>query len=81
MPFEEFEPVIAWWKDRMENGNAWKVPVGKIVESGYNLDIKNPSGKADLEHLPPEQLTESILKKAEDRRDNVGDQIGAGRWD
>src|SRR3990170_2842817 len=63
MPFEEFEPVIAWWKDRKENGNAWKVPAGKIVESGYNLDIKNPNGKADLEHLPPEHLTESILKK------------------
>ena len=35
----------------------------KVIESGYNLDIKNPNGKADLEHLPPEQLTESILKK------------------
>ena len=35
----------------------------KVIESGYNLDIKNPNGKADLEHLPPEQLTENILKK------------------
>jgi type I restriction enzyme M protein len=63
MRFEEFEPVLAWWEDRKENGLAWKVPVGRIVESGYNLDIKNPNGKPDLEHLPPEQLTESILKK------------------
>jgi type I restriction-modification system DNA methylase subunit len=63
MQFEEFAPVIEWWKDRKENGQAWKVPAAKVIENGYNLDIKNPNGKADLEHLPPEQLTESILKK------------------
>lgn len=63
LKFEEFEPVINWWKDRKENELAWKVPVDKIVESGYNLDIKNPNSKQDLEHLPPEQLTENILKK------------------
>jgi type I restriction enzyme M protein len=63
MQFEDFAPVIEWWKDRKENGQAWKVPVAKVIENGYNLDIKNPNGKADLEHLPPEQLTESILKK------------------
>jgi type I restriction enzyme M protein len=63
MQFEEFAPVIEWWKDRKENGQAWKVPAAKVVENGYNLDIKNPNGKVDLEHLPPEQLTESILKK------------------
>ena len=28
-----------------------------------NLDIKNPRGRVDFEHLPPEQLAEDILKK------------------
>ena len=28
-----------------------------------NLDRKNPRGKEDLTHLPPEQLVESILQK------------------
>ena len=28
-----------------------------------NLDIKNPQAKQDLEHLPPEQLVESIIEK------------------
>jgi len=28
-----------------------------------NLDIKNPSAEEALEHLPPEQLVESILTK------------------
>lgn len=63
MQFEQFKPVIEWWKARKENEYAWKVSVKKIIESGYNLDIKNPNSKQDLEHLPPEQLAESILKK------------------
>jgi type I restriction enzyme M protein len=29
----------------------------------FNLDRKNPNAKPDAEHLPPEQLVESILAK------------------
>lgn len=28
-----------------------------------NLDVKNPNGKEDLVHLPPQELAESILVK------------------
>jgi type I restriction enzyme M protein len=63
LQFEDFSQVIRWWNDRKENEYTWKVPVEKIVESGYNLDVKNPNGKVDFEHLPPEQLTEDILEK------------------
>ncbi len=28
-----------------------------------NLDVKNPNRKQDLEHLPPGQLVDDILKK------------------
>lgn len=63
LQFEDFSQVIGWWNDREENEYTWKVPVEKIVESGYNLDVKNPNGKVDFEHLPPEQLTEDILEK------------------
>ncbi len=28
-----------------------------------NLDSKNPRGKVDFKHLPPEQLADDILKK------------------
>ncbi len=34
---------------------------GNLVS--VNLDIKNPSAEEALEHLPPEQLVESILAK------------------
>jgi type I restriction enzyme M protein len=53
----------AWWEERVENERAWLVPVERIVENGYNLDLKNPHTPDDLEHLPPEQLVESIMDK------------------
>jgi type I restriction enzyme M protein len=68
--FEEFAACQEWWKKRKENGQAWKVSAKDVVkhdEQGnlvsVNLDIKNPSTKQDLEHLPPDQLADSILKK------------------
>jgi len=70
MQFEEFSPCLEWWKDRKENGIAWKVNVKDVLkydEKGAlvsaNLDIKNPNAKEDLEHLPPEELVASILQK------------------
>ncbi len=35
----------------------------QILSKSCNLDIKNPSAKDDLEHLPPEKLVEDILAK------------------
>ncbi len=61
--FEEFADCIAWWKKRKENDRAWKVPAAEILKNGCNLDIKNPRGKVDFEHFPPEQLADDILKK------------------
>ena len=70
LQFEEFEPLLKWWKKREENEQAWKVKAGDVLkydEAGAlvsaNLDIKNPNAKEELEHLPPEELAESILKK------------------
>lgn len=63
MQFEEFEPCLKWWNNRKENEFAWKVPAEEIIKNNYNLDIKNPRGKEDFEHLPPEKLVEDILIK------------------
>ncbi len=38
----EFESLREWWNNRMENEQAWKVPINKTVANNYNLDIKNP---------------------------------------
>jgi type I restriction enzyme M protein len=61
--FEEFVPVVAWWNKRKETDQAWKVPAAELLAAGCNLDRKNPRAKADITHLPPEQLAASILEK------------------
>ena len=70
MQFEEFQPILDWWDIRVENELAWKVRAADIIQKNgngdvvsVNLDIKNPSRKDDLEHLPPIELAESILAK------------------
>ncbi len=70
MQFEEFALLIEWWDARVENEHAWKVRVDDVLKYdenknllSVNLDIKNPNGKDDLEHLPPHELAESILVK------------------
>jgi type I restriction enzyme M protein len=63
LQFEEFAPLIEWWTNREENEHAWKVPAAELLNNNCNLDRKNPNGKEDITHLPPEQLVESILHK------------------
>ena len=38
----EFKNLKAWWENREENDQAWKVTIEQIAKNGYNLDIKNP---------------------------------------
>ncbi|WP_018686954.1 HsdM family class I SAM-dependent methyltransferase [Actinokineospora enzanensis] len=38
----EFDPERAWWNERVESRRAWKVPIGDVIDRGYNLDFKNP---------------------------------------
>ncbi|MBI4203840.1 MAG: SAM-dependent DNA methyltransferase [Betaproteobacteria bacterium] len=61
--FEEFAECIAWWHKREENERAWKVPATELLVNNCNLDRKNPRGREDISHLPPEQLVASIMEK------------------
>ena len=63
LQFEEFAPCLAWWSKREENERAWRVPAEELIANNCNLDRKNPSAKADITHLPPEELLESIVQK------------------
>jgi type I restriction enzyme M protein len=72
MQFDEVQPILDWWDapQRIENERAWKVKAADIIQTNgggevvsVNLDIKNPSRKDDLVHLPPTELAESILAK------------------
>jgi type I restriction enzyme M protein len=63
LQFDEFKPCLDWWDKREENDRAWRVPARSLLESGCNLDRKNPRGQADIEHLPPEKIVDEILIK------------------
>ena len=45
----EFENLKVWWDNRVENEQAWKVPVADLEKANYNLDIKNPH-TPEVEH-------------------------------
>ena len=46
---KEFESLKAWWNNRSENEQAWKVGIDVLKNNGYNLDIKNPFVKEEEE--------------------------------
>ncbi len=46
----EFNSLKDWWESRTESEQAWEIPIDKIVENGYNLDIKNPQVREE-DHL------------------------------
>jgi len=61
--FEEFETEINrrggeadGFSARVQNEQAWKVPVTDIVAHNYNLDIKNPHVAEQIIHDPGELL-------------------------
>jgi type I restriction enzyme M protein len=61
--FEELAPCMTWWKKRVENERAWKVPAAELLANNSNLDRKHPNSKEDLAHLPPEKLAADITNK------------------
>lgn len=65
LQYEEFADLLKWFHAgrRRENAHVWKVKAKDVLANGCNLDIKNPRGAEALEHLPPEQLAESIAEK------------------
>jgi type I restriction enzyme M protein len=80
--FDEFAPCLEWWHDRTENERAWKVTARELLDSGCNLDRKNPSSTTEIEHRPPEVIVEEIiakerriLKLMEEIRDALGVRV------
>jgi type I restriction enzyme M protein len=63
MQFDEFRECLEWWNDRKETTHSWRVSPDTLAATGFNLDQKNPRGKDDATHLPPEDLADIILRK------------------
>ena len=76
---EEFEPEKEWWNDRKESENAWKVTKKQIVDSGYNLDIKNPN-RPENNLGDPDKLLEKhkiMLREVADTRNRLKEELAA----
>lgn len=77
--YEEFADCLNWWNQREANERAWQIAASDVLKYdanglvSVNLDIKNPNAAADLEHMPPEQLIESILQKEQRITDILGE--------
>lgn len=54
---KEFDPIKAWWNNRVESDICWKVNIDTIKERGFDLDIKNP---VKLEEVHEYSSTELI---------------------
>ena len=80
MRFEEFAAEIAWWgkeeegfKTRVENEQAWKVPVQDIIDRNYNLDIKNPHVGEQISYDPDELL--ALYQKEQNEMASLRNQL------
>jgi type I restriction enzyme M protein len=63
MRVEEFEVEKAWWANRKESEQSWKVSATDIAKNNYNLDIKNPNAPLEI-HDNPDILLEEFSKLA-----------------
>jgi len=61
MRIDEFNVEKAWWTNRQESEQSWKVPIADIKARGYNLDIKNPNAP-ELTHEDPDVLLEKYVQ-------------------
>ena len=70
---EEFEAEKKWWNKRKESELAWKVPVQQIIDSGFNLDIKNPNTVVEGNGDPVKLLAayQKTLEEVADVRDRL----------
>ena len=65
MRIEEFATEEAWWGDRQETPQAWKVGIDEIRARNWNLDCKNPHVGEQVSHDPDELLAEYWQMQAE----------------
>jgi type I restriction enzyme M protein len=63
MQFAEFQGCMDWWSRREECDQAWRVSAKELLDTGCNLDRRNPRARAGFEQMPAEQLADDILKK------------------
>jgi len=64
---KEFEPIKKWWKNRSESDLSWKVNIKEIEARNFDLDIKNPNKKEEVQEFTSTEL----IKMLEDSFDET----------
>ena len=70
---KEFDTLKAWWGNREENEQAWKVSIDDIKAKDYNLDIKNPYQEDDS--LPPSEEILSDYRATMEKVASIQEEI------
>ena len=52
----EFDPIKEWWNDRKESEICWKVSIDTLKGRNFDLDIKNPHKKEDVQEFSSKEL-------------------------
>ena len=58
MRSEEFAAEKAWWNNRVDNEQAWKVSAADIKARNYNLHLRNPHSPDAVVHDPQTLLAD-----------------------
>ena len=68
--YEEFDDCLAWWNNRQENENTWRVDAQGLVQrdeqgrvTTCNLDFKNPHAGETAYHCSPAEIVDGIIDK------------------
>jgi type I restriction enzyme M protein len=66
LPDEDLVEVEGWWggaerRDRVAGPHSWRVPVRDLIDSGFNLDLRNPHQADDLAHREPADLVADLI--------------------
>ena len=75
--FEEFAYLFDWWGNRKETSWAWRVPMSKIREKGFNLDFSNPA-QNQKESPRPQLVLSSISSSVQNvirLKEHIADRI------
>lgn len=62
---KEFDPIKKWWKKRTESDVCWKVDIKKVIERGYDLDIKNPTKTEETHEYSSDELIKMLQRSFE----------------
>lgn len=57
---KEFDLEKAWWNNREENADAWKVSAYELKKRNYNFDIKNPNSTEEQHQYTSNELIDLL---------------------